>query len=151
MLKPDPLSELRFRIRAEEMRALAGDITIEENRKFYNSIAEDYERLARSAEVITGAAEKLDRIGRQLGDSSAADTGSTPSGSGTDPLGAGDVDRPYGRVQVYRDMADDAKVLAKVADNQLRGQWLQLSRRWSELADRLEEQGADQRSRNDHD
>lgn len=141
-MKRDPLAELRLRMRAEEMRAVAGIMTVEENRKFYNSIAADYEQLASAAGLIAGPSERLLRISERLAASSLEGQ--------SEKLSTSAINQWRDRIQTYREMAADAAVLAKGADEQLREKWSQLSRHWSDLADNLEVLLHEQQSPSDH-
>jgi chromatin segregation and condensation protein Rec8/ScpA/Scc1 (kleisin family) len=122
--------ELRFRLRAEELRAVAGEMSVEENRAALLRTADDYERLAQSAEILDISKQRLANLNAR-----SADT----------LLHAACVETPAAitpqvddQVQIYRDMAADAVALADV-DNRSRRGWLSLARTWTELAEKLEE------------
>ena len=124
------LVELRFRLRAEELRALAGEMTIEENRSALLRTAEDYERLASSVELL--------KISKQrLADLNARSPDTYLPGVCAEAPAVVRIQNED-QIQIYRDMAADAIGLADVADERSRDGWLSLARTWMELADKLE-------------
>ncbi len=123
------LLELRFRLRAEELRALAGEMTIEENRGALLRTAEDYERLASSVELLKVSKQRLADLNARARDTylpGVAEASATVRVRNED------------QIQIYRDMAADAVALANVADERSRQGWLSLARTWMELAEKLE-------------
>src|SRR4051812_19729844 len=124
------LLELRFRLRAEELRVLAGEMSVEENRAALLRTAEDYERLAQSAELMEASRRRLARLDARPADTDLAATG--------DAAMDARADHAEDQVHIYRDMAADATALAGVADERSQERWLSLARTWMELAEKLE-------------
>ena len=125
------LLELRYRLRAEELRAVAGEMSVEENRAALLRTAEDYERLAQSAEMLAISKQRLANLNARSGDrflpGACVETRAAITPQVED------------QVQIYRDMAADAVALADVTDNRSRQGWSALARTWTELAEKLEE------------
>jgi hypothetical protein len=119
-----------YRLRAEELRAIASDMDRPETRRILTSIAEDYERLASSAEFLTECHGRLTAVSEEFERPLAAHS-SNGNGSG----GNG--------VRACRTMAADAQRLATEAEGASREAWLKLSERWSRLANSLEQTEAD--------
>ena len=123
------LLELRFRLRAEELRALAGEMTIEGNRGALLRTAEDYERLASSVELLKISKQRLADLNTRSPDAYL------PGVCAEAPVVRVQNED---QIQIYRDMAADAVALANVADERTRQGWLSLARTWIELAEKLE-------------
>jgi hypothetical protein len=118
-----------LRLRAEEVRAIAGEMTVEENRLVLDRIAADYERLAQCAELISDSRRKLALLDMACASPSApADGECSPSQEHND------------KIIAYRDMAADALALAGVAMPAARDRWWVLAKLWTKLADDLESQ-----------
>jgi len=123
------LLQLRFRLRAEELRALAGEMSVKENRDALLRTAEDYERMAQSAGLLELSRARLASLNAR---SAGADF--TAAGAETTVETASIDDQ----IQIYRDMAADAIALAEQADQKSQQGWLSLARIWTELAERLQ-------------
>ena len=119
-----------YRLRAEELRAIASELDRPETHRILISIAEDYERLASSAEFLTECHGRLTAVSEEFERPLAAHS-SNGNGSG----GNG--------VRACRTMAADAQRLATEAEGASREAWLKLSERWSRLANSLEQTEAD--------
>jgi hypothetical protein len=124
------LLELRFRLRAEELRALAGEMSVDENRRALLHTAEDYERLAISVELMEVSKRRLANLNARSPDTYLP-------GFCAEAPAAVHAEKED-QIQIYRDMAADAVALADVADEPSRQGWLSLARTWIGLADKLE-------------
>ena len=117
-----------YRLRAEELRVVASEAMRTEYRQFLLLIAQDYDRMACSAELISDSCQRLAEVTEKL-DQSAEKSARKANGNGN---GNGDS------VQACRTMAEDASRLGADAEGTTRDAWLQLSERWSTLANNLE-------------
>ena len=106
------LSELRFHLRAEELRAVAGQMTVEENRSFLAGIAADYERLAKSAELINETRLRLAELNERWPQSPIVE----PPVKQDVRAARESVSAAADKARAYRDMAGDAERLAEAAD-----------------------------------
>ena len=122
------LRELRLRLRAEEVRAVAGAMTAEENRLVLDRIAAEYERLAQCAELIRDSRRRLAEIDRSSAAAFAPANSSSPQ-------------EVRESIVAYRDMAADAVALADLAIPAVRERWCGLASLWTKLADDLERRG----------
>ena len=52
----------RYRLYAEELRAIADDDSVEASASKLRSVADDYERMAASMEAVANSYEKLSRV-----------------------------------------------------------------------------------------
>jgi hypothetical protein len=120
------LSSERFRLRAEELRAIAAEMKQQEIRRFLLSIATDYDRLAHSADFILECGERLAVVSQKLDQQPAAVV-----------LRNGDSGDNGGSADACRVMAADARRLGSCTDGPSSEAWLQLSERWQRLADSL--------------
>src|SRR4051812_37456023 len=102
--------ELRFRLRAEEIRALAGQMTVDLNQKALNRTAQDYERLAESAELLATSNRRLASLNATTSDVRWCGTESEKAARSKQKSRS-----PEHQAQIYRDMAADAVALATVA------------------------------------
>jgi hypothetical protein len=118
------LRELQLRLRAEEVRAIAGEMTVDENRLVFERIAADYERLAQCAKLISDSRLKLARL----------DTACASPGNDQCPPPPGDKDR----INTYREMAADALALAGAAAPATQDRWSVLAQLWTTLAEDIE-------------
>jgi methyl-accepting chemotaxis protein len=107
----------KYRLRAEELRTIAGD-SREEYQRFLLRIADDYEGMARSAETVVECRQSLAGARERLAPS--GDTGSTDD-----------------RANACKEMASDAERLAFQADEASREAWRQLAKQWRILAENL--------------
>src|SRR5690349_21666728 len=103
------LVELRFRLRAEELRALAGEMSLEENRCALLRTADDYERLAQSVQLMEISKQRLARLNARSAETYLPAAGGEAPAVVSSPLAED-------QVQIYRDMAADAEALAEAAD-----------------------------------
>ena len=125
------LTAERYRLRAEEVRAIAAEIKREEYRRFLLAIADDYDRMGESAQFMGECRARLDVVTEHLDRPMEA---AAPHANGRD-AGAPADDDP---IQACRVMAEDAGRLGAFAEGASRDAWLQLSERWAVLANRLE-------------
>lgn len=128
------LSDLQYRLRAEELRAIAGQMTVEENHAFLVGVAEDYERLAKSAALIKETKERLAQLNQRWPQSAAFE----PRLEQSSPATRESERLMREKAKAYRDMAGDAERLAEDADAPSRQGWLSLAELWAGLADGLE-------------
>ena len=135
------LSDLRYRLRAEELRAIAGQMTVEENRSFLVGVAEDYERLAASAEQINETRSRLAQLNERWPQPAIVQS---PVQQNVAPARES-VCTIRDKARAYRDMAGDAERLAESADAVSRQGWLSLAEVWTNLAEALDSQARDER------
>jgi hypothetical protein len=117
-----------YRLRAEELRAIASELDRPETRRILLAIAEDYDRLANSARLLIECRDRLTAVSEEL---------ERPVAQAANGNGSGD-----NGVQACRTMARDAERLSGQSEGSSRDAWLQLSERWHTLADKLEETDA---------
>jgi hypothetical protein len=109
-------------------------MTVEENRAVLVGIAGDYERLAKSAELINETRSRLAELNERWPQSLVV---APPLEQNVAPARES-VCATRDKVQAYRDMASDAARLAEDADPASRQAWLCLAELWARLAETLE-------------
>ena len=107
---------------------------MEENRAFLVGVAVDYERLAKSAELINETRSRLAQMNERWPQSLIVE----PPVEQNVPAARESVRAIWDKAQAYRDMAGDAVRLAEDADAMSRQGWLSLAEVWANLAEALE-------------